>query len=114
MNVFDDKSGRGRTLTTEKKKKPKIDNKRNSCVEKDNNLAVVLHSISDLRIEKKLLSEIEPKGICGSDVHYWAHGRIGPFILEKPMIIGHEASDIVVEKGKEVKNLHEGDRVAIN
>lgn len=33
-------------------------------------------------------------GICGSDVHYLVHGRIGDFILTKPMIIGHEASGI--------------------
>lgn len=52
-------------------------------------------------------------GICGSDVHYLVHGRIGDFILEKPMIIGHEAAGIVHEIGKSVKNLKVGDRVAI-
>lgn len=31
---------------------------------------------------------MEVVGICGSDVHYWLRGRIGPFIVEKPMIIG--------------------------
>lgn len=34
-------------------------------------------------------------GICGSDVHYLTRGRIGDFILTKPMIIGHEASGVV-------------------
>lgn len=52
-------------------------------------------------------------GICGSDVHYLAHGRCADFILKKPMIIGHEASGIVHEVGKSVKNLKVGDRVAI-
>lgn len=36
-------------------------------------------------------------GICGSDVHYLAKGRIGDFILTKPMIIGHEAAGIVAK-----------------
>lgn len=52
-------------------------------------------------------------GICGSDVHYLVHGRIGDFILEKPMIIGHESSGVVHQVGKLVKNLKVGDRVAI-
>ncbi|KAL0111517.1 hypothetical protein PUN28_013015 [Cardiocondyla obscurior] len=52
-------------------------------------------------------------GICGSDVHYLVEGRIGPFIVKKPMIIGHEAAGTVVKLGKNVKNLKIGDRVAI-
>lgn len=52
-------------------------------------------------------------GICGSDVHYLVHGRIGDFILEAPMIIGHESSGVVHQIGKSVKNLKVGDRVAI-
>ncbi|NIB32368.1 hypothetical protein HBB16_12405 [Pseudonocardia sp. MCCB 268] len=23
-------------------------------------------------------------GICGSDVHYYTHGRIGPYVVERP------------------------------
>ena len=34
-------------------------------------------------------------GICGSDVHYWTHGAIGTFIVNEPMILGHEAAGIV-------------------
>lgn len=52
-------------------------------------------------------------GICGSDVHYLVHGRIGDFIVKSPMIIGHEASGIVRKTGKNVKNLKVNDRVAI-
>lgn len=52
-------------------------------------------------------------GICGSDVHYWTHGRIGDFIVNEPMILGHEASGKVIKAGKNVKNLQVGDRVAI-
>ena len=52
-------------------------------------------------------------GICGSDVHYYTHGRIGPFVVDAPMILGHEASGTVVEAGAEVTTLKEGDRVCM-
>ena len=52
-------------------------------------------------------------GICGSDVHYYTHGRIGPFIVNEPMILGHEASGTVVETGSEVTTLEVGDRVCM-
>ncbi len=52
-------------------------------------------------------------GICGSDVHYYTHGRIGSFVVNEPMILGHEASGIVIETGSEVSTLKEGDRVCM-
>ncbi|MGB0658927.1 MAG: NAD(P)-dependent alcohol dehydrogenase [Mangrovicoccus sp.] len=52
-------------------------------------------------------------GICGSDVHYYTHGRIGPFVVNAPMILGHEASGTVLEVGSEVTSLTEGDRVCM-
>ncbi|MFD1806705.1 NAD(P)-dependent alcohol dehydrogenase [Pasteurella oralis] len=57
--------------------------------------------------------KIHTVGICGSDVHYYQHGRIGPFIVEKPMILGHEASGIVTKVGKNVTHLKVGDRVCM-
>ena len=52
-------------------------------------------------------------GICGSDVHYYKHGRIGPFVVDAPMVLGHEAAGIVVAVGSEVTNLAAGDRVCM-
>jgi D-xylulose reductase len=52
-------------------------------------------------------------GICGSDVHYYTHGQIGPFKVEKPMILGHEASGTVIEVGSQVATLKVGDRVCM-
>lgn len=52
-------------------------------------------------------------GICGSDVHYYTHGRIGPFVVNAPMILGHEASGTVIEVGKAVTTLKVGDRVCM-
>jgi len=86
------------------------------------NLSAVLYGINDLRLEQRpipvpkdnqVLLQMEVVGICGSDVHYLVSGRCGPFVVEKPMVIGHEASGTVVQVGKKVKNLKVGDRVAI-
>lgn len=52
-------------------------------------------------------------GICGSDVHYYTHGRIGHFVVNAPMILGHEASGTVIETGSEVTTLKPGDRVCM-
>lgn len=52
-------------------------------------------------------------GICGSDVHYYLNGRVGKYIVEKPMILGHEASGTVLKVGPGVKGFKSGDRVAM-
>jgi len=56
---------------------------------------------------------IKTVGICGSDIHYYEHGRIGPFVVNAPMILGHEASGVVTEAGEEVFTLKPGDRVCM-
>ena len=57
--------------------------------------------------------KIHTVGICGSDVHYYTHGKIGPFVVKEPMVLGHEAAGTVVEVGKKVKRLKLGDRVCM-
>lgn len=57
--------------------------------------------------------KIHTVGICASDVHYYTHGRIADFIVEEPMILGHEASGTVIEIGSEVVSLAVGDRVCM-
>lgn len=52
-------------------------------------------------------------GVCGSDVHYYTHGKIGPFVVNEPMVLGHEAAGIVVEVGADVRHLSVGDRVCM-
>lgn len=52
-------------------------------------------------------------GVCGSDVHYFTHGKIGPFVVNDPMILGHEASGTVLEVGAAVTHLKRGDRVCM-
>jgi L-iditol 2-dehydrogenase len=52
-------------------------------------------------------------GICGSDVHYYEHGRIGPYVVRRPLILGHEASGTVSAVGPGVDTARVGQRVAI-
>lgn len=84
--------------------------------------AVVLHPPRELRLEERpiptitadqVLVRIRAVGVCGSDVHYWHSGRIGPVVVEGPMILGHECAGELVEVGAQVTHLHVGDRVAL-
>src|SRR5919112_3875256 len=52
-------------------------------------------------------------GVCGSDVHYYTHGAIGPFVVREPMILGHEAAGEIVEVGSAVTEFRPGDRVCM-
>ncbi len=52
-------------------------------------------------------------GICGSDVHYCRFGRIGPHVVHGPMVLGHEASGVIVDIGSEVEHLRVGERVCM-
>ncbi|MEO9819133.1 MAG: NAD(P)-dependent alcohol dehydrogenase [Paracoccaceae bacterium] len=52
-------------------------------------------------------------GVCGSDVHYYTHGKIGPFVVKEPMVLGHEAAGTVIEVGSDVSHLKKGDRVCM-
>jgi D-xylulose reductase len=56
---------------------------------------------------------VDTVGICGSDVHYYTHGRIGSFIVKSPMVLGHEAAGKVIEVGSEVRGFKPGDRVCM-
>lgn len=60
-----------------------------------------------------LLIAMRSVGICGSDVHYWTEGRIGDFIVRKPMVLGHEGAGVVRVVADDVTDFAPGDRVAI-
>jgi len=61
----------------------------------------------------QVLVKIRCVGICGSDVHYWEHGQIGKFVVNKPLILGHEVSGEIAELGEGVTGFAVGDRVVI-
>ncbi len=86
------------------------------------NRAAVLHAPNDVRIEERpvpvpgpheVLVELRAVGVCGSDVHYYEHGRIGPYVVERPLVLGHEPAGVVVALGGRVTARRVGDRVAL-
>lgn len=56
---------------------------------------------------------IKSTGICGSDVHFWHAGCIGPMIVTDTHILGHESAGVVLAVHPSVDSLKVGDRVAI-
>jgi len=75
-----------------------------------------------VRLDKRPVPQLEPGdvlveiaavGVCGSDVHYFHDGRIGDFIVEEPMILGHEASGTIVAVGSATSPDRIGQRVSI-
>ncbi|KAH9174904.1 GroES-like protein [Lactarius sanguifluus] len=87
-----------------------------------NHQAAVLYGPKDLRVDDRTLwppqhgqaqVAIVATGLCGSDLHYYLHGRNGDFALQSPLVLGHEAAGVVTAVGPGVKNLVPGQRVAV-
>ncbi|HWN31487.1 MAG TPA: NAD(P)-dependent alcohol dehydrogenase [Pseudonocardia sp.] len=86
------------------------------------NLVSVLDGPGTVRVESReqpvpgpdeVLVRIAAVGVCGSDVHYFEHGRIGDFVVRKPLVLGHEASGVVVARGERATRHEVGQRVAL-
>ena len=84
--------------------------------------ASVLVRAGDLKVEERpdpvpgpyeVLVRVASVGVCGSDVHYFEHGRIGSYTVESPLVLGHEASGEVVDVGPKVTRLKVGQRVSL-
>ena len=67
----------------------------------------VLSDPRDVKIKLLVL------GICGSDIHYYVSGRIGSQVVSYPFTVGHESAGVVVETGKAVTRVKEGDIIAV-
>ena len=85
--------------------------------------AYYLHGPRDLRsaeIEKpqpgpqEVLVRVRATGICGSDIHYYIHGKNGDFVPERPFVLGHESAGEIVDSGAFADALPVGSRVAID
>ncbi len=59
------------------------------------------------------LVQVSAVGVCGSDVHYFEHGKIGSFVVKSPLVLGHEASGVIVGAGPDADQNRVGRRVAI-
>lgn len=77
----------------------------------------VYHNQKDIRIEEAPVPKIGPDevlvkmkacGVCGSDLMEW--------YLEKraPLVLGHEPSGVIAEKGENVEDFNVGDRVFVH
>lgn len=84
--------------------------------------AAVMTDIETLEFEDRarpspdadeVLVRITDVGICGSDLHYYEEGRIGDFVVDSPIILGHECAGEVAEVGSDVTSVESGARVAI-
>lgn len=84
--------------------------------------ASVLRGIGDVVLEERptptpgrgeVQVRVHAVGVCGSDVHYYEHGRIGPYVVSSPLVLGHEAGGVVSAVGEGVTHLTEGQRVSL-
>jgi L-iditol 2-dehydrogenase len=84
--------------------------------------AAVLRGPGDVVLEERPIPQAGPGevvvrvsavGVCGSDTHYYDHGRIGRFVVKSPLVLGHEAAGEVTDLGLGVSRLSVGQRVSI-
>jgi L-idonate 5-dehydrogenase len=85
--------------------------------------AFLLHGERDLRAEDIDLPEVPPghvmlrvkrAGICGSDIHYYSHGKIGSFVPKRPFVLGHEFAGEIVGAGDGAAAAMIGQRVTVD
>ena len=84
--------------------------------------ALVLYGKHDAKVsdfQEPVLKENAVKvavsycGLCGTDIHKF-DGKAGSRPVIPPVVLGHEVSGIVVEKGEAVQTLDIGDRVCVD
>lgn len=84
--------------------------------------AAVLRTPGEVVLESRTLPEPGPGevlvrvgsvGTCGSDVHYYTHGRVGEYVVRQPLVLGHEPSGVVAALGAGVSAPAVGQRVAL-
>jgi L-iditol 2-dehydrogenase len=86
------------------------------------NRAAVLVRPGEIAIEQRpvptpaareVLVEVASVGVCGSDVHWYEHGRIGDLVVRSPLVLGHECAGRVAAVGDAVTKHAIGDRVCL-
>lgn len=85
--------------------------------------AATLFGPEDLRVVESDIGPLVPGmvrirfgagGICGSDMHYFRHGRTGDFVVTAPLVLGHEVAGEILGINADAPGLAVGDRVAVN
>jgi len=86
------------------------------------NLAALMPELGRIEIQdvgypeptgRDVVVRVEAVGVCGSDVTYFRVGRIGDWVVDGPIILGHEVAGQVHQVGPDVTRVVVGDRVAI-
>jgi L-iditol 2-dehydrogenase len=84
--------------------------------------AAVLIGTNRIEVEQRIvpapapgdvLIRVSKVGVCGSDTHYYREGRIGSFVVDGPLVLGHEAAGTIVGVGAAVDPGRIGQRVSI-
>ena len=68
----------------------------------------VIEKDTDVLIRMKTI------GVCGSDIHYYVHGKIGSQVVQYPFTVGHEGAGEVVSVGPGVTRVAPGQRIAVD
>lgn len=72
-------------------------------------------TVQDLELpeisDNEVLVRVVACGVCHTDLHYIEHGV--PTFKKPPLVLGHEASGLIEELGKDVNNFHKGQRVLL-
>ncbi len=76
-------------------------------------MEIIESPIPEIVKDIDVLIRMTSVGICGSDIHYYATGRIGSQVVEYPFTVGHEGAGIVEEVGDAVTSVKPGDRIAV-
>ena len=85
--------------------------------------ACVIHGAKDLRLQDRpepvpapgeVVVRLGAGGICGSDLHYFAEGGVGDFVVREPLVLGHEGAGTIASLGESVTTVQPGQRVAVN
>ncbi|MFC4224011.1 NAD(P)-dependent alcohol dehydrogenase [Lysinibacter cavernae] len=61
----------------------------------------------------QVLVKVTAVGVCGSDVHFYHDGRLGDFVIDAPLVLGHESAGIIVAVGSNVDPARIGSRVSV-
>ncbi|RXZ86750.1 NAD(P)-dependent alcohol dehydrogenase [Agromyces atrinae] len=84
--------------------------------------ASVLVRAGEIRLEERpvpqpkadeVLVQVRAVGVCGSDVHFYRDGHLGDWIVEEPLVLGHESGGVIVAVGSDVNASRIGERVSI-
>ena len=85
--------------------------------------AATLFGAEDLRLVERPLGplaegmvriKLRAGGICGTDLHYYRHGRTGDFVVREPLVLGHELAGEIAQINAPDTGLTVGDHVAVN